>query len=1039
VDVDVLDLSFSLGNDTTICAGSTYLLTPIVTNGVSYLWSDNSTNSSISIQTAETYSLTIESQGCSATDEIVIDVLDLSFDLGVDTLFCVNQSVTIAPVVEPGSSFLWSTTSTNSSITINTEGQYYLDIENIGCTASDTIYVSELDLTFTLGNDTTICEGASLLLNPVVLPGVSFDWSTNQTSSNIAVTTSGIYELIIEQSGCQASDIIDVDVLNLAFTLGPDTTICNVSSLTIQPDVLPGVNYSWSTGSTSNNITVTDADTYTLDIDSLGCTAQDEIEVGVFYVNAIVPADIQICLNDTADVIATGVDSLVWNSGSSLIEHYTEIHFGLYPSTTTTFDWTAYENGCTENGTTTVDVLQPYVPVAVYDDFYCSNEYEFIFPDILGTTGDFYFENLLVSELLISGIASGNHEIEYRYIDNANSCPWQIDLPFEITDTTSLSILMQPTPLCNYSSPVDFTANVNVSGGQWYVKYDGENWVQDALFNPDGIQNWDELSPINVPMRYEFINIAGCISHIETSVTVHPTPIIDIFISEACAGSDVTFINNSFVIGSMLSSLWSFEQHGNTNQWQPLGIDYEQAGEYGYSLIVTSEIGCEITTQGDIIIHPNPVAEFEWQGGCVDEPLTFHDSSSIAQGEITGYDWTIVGNTFSDSPVAEYTFSPAGNHNVTLEVESAYGCMSNITHTVEILPIPTGAILTNNHCFGENTEIASQYSTASGNIISSSWNIANEINNVSAPILTHVFSSVGVYQIEQTIESENGCINILRDSINILRDSIEVYPLPVPSFFTDDFELCLNDADTLSATSQVDAPFYITNHHWSFSNGYNVEGPSVIFRGEPEGLIHLDLTAISNVGCTSSITTNDVYLVRPNPLADFNLSPDVLSYEQPKVEVEDNSEGSTIWYYTVSDGNNSDQPDFVHEFQVDGTYDITQIVTNQFGCKDTAVKSILFVPGLLVHIPNAFTPDADGLNDVFHPVISGDAITDYHFIIWDRWGMEIFNSTNPEEVWVGNVNGGEHYAKTEIYNYRLIVKGKSTDELVFKGSVALLR
>lgn len=1276
VEVDVLDLSFTLGSDTTICFGNTITLSPTVNIGVDYLWSDNSTGSSLTTDTEGTYSLTIEQLGCSASDEITIDVLDLSFSLGNDTLFCVNESVLLSPVVTSGVSFLWNAGASSPSLIVNTEGQYYLNIELLGCTASDTIYVSELDLTFTLGNDTTVCQGASLLLAPVVLGGVNFDWSTNQTSSSISVNTTGVYSLTIESQGCDASDDIDVDVLDLAFTLGNDTTICNGSSVTIQTQVLPGVNFVWSNGSTTNSITVSAADTYTLEIDSLGCTAQDEIIVSIFYVDAIVPTSSTICLNDTADIIASSIDSLIWTSGAS-IEEYSPVHFGLYPTNTTIYNWIAYENGCTETGTTTINVLQPYIPNVVYDDFYCNNEYEVELPVVPGTTGNYYFNNTLINELLILGLAANDYEIDYLYTDDVNNCPWEITLPFQIADTTTLaftsipqicidavpfnlntiinvsggnfnvsylsggqpsvstsnydpnniadplnnptifgleysytnaqtcvshaegSIEVHPLPIalftvdavclndtavfinnssvngttidtylwelnnfndfttslpypvyynqpglhpvtltvestigcsasytsdlmvndlpqitidpygpfcknlgaidlptatpiggnwwngsvqisslntlsltqtndivyqytdangCFNSTEITFFVNdtaalsivnplsslcinsgitalddvVNIQGGQWSAQYDGLNWSDVTEFNTQSIIGFNNI-PTNVALHYEFTNDHNCISTLNTFVVVHPMPVIEIDLTNACIGEAIVVSNNSSVNGSSINStVWNFEQHGSTPQSEPTGISYTQEGQYEYSLTVTSAIGCMADTTGEIIIYQLPVAAFTWEGGCVNEPVLFFDNSASSAGDIALYSWHIDGNEFGNNASSEQTFNVPGNHDVQLVVTSTYGCVGEVTLPIDILPIPTGSIQAENHCFGESTAISSQFTSSSGTIVSSIWNIAGEVENTTAPTLLHTFSTTGVFQIEQTVESENGCINVLHDSI-------EVYPLPVPSFVTNRFELCLNDRDTIYGTSQVEDPFTIEQHHWSFSNGYSAQGSSIIFVGQSVGPIHLELTTTTNVGCSTSIEASDVYMVRPNPAADFTLSPDVLSYEQPEVEITDASTGSTSWQYQISDGGLSTEPNFVHEFLSDGTYDVLQIVTNQYGCKDTTSKSILFVPGLLVHIPNAFTPDNDGLNDVFHPVISGDDITKYSFIIWDRWGMEIFNSTNPEEVWMGNVLGGNHYAKTEVYNYRLVIRGKSTDELVFQGSVTLLR
>ena len=67
---------------------------------------------------------------------------------------------------------------------------------------------------------------------------------------------------------------------------------------------------------------------------------------------------------------------------------------------------------------------------------------------------------------------------------------------------------------------------------------------------------------------------------------------------------------------------------------------------------------------------------------------------------------------------------------------------------------------------------------------------------------------------------------------------------------------------------------------------------------------------------------------------------------------------------------------------------------------------------VLIYIPNAFTPNNDGINDAFKVVIS--EVTRYELSIYNRWGELVFFSEDPDEVWVGNVNGGEHYAPAGI-------------------------
>jgi len=93
---------------------------------------------------------------------------------------------------------------------------------------------------------------------------------------------------------------------------------------------------------------------------------------------------------------------------------------------------------------------------------------------------------------------------------------------------------------------------------------------------------------------------------------------------------------------------------------------------------------------------------------------------------------------------------------------------------------------------------------------------------------------------------------------------------------------------------------------------------------------------------------------------------------------------------------------------------------------------------MLVFVPNAFTPDANGHNELFLPVISGFDLTLFEMKIFDRWGIEVYSSTEPEKGWDGTFNGGP--AENGAYAWTMDIRS-STDVTIQRrtGSVMLLR
>jgi gliding motility-associated-like protein len=94
----------------------------------------------------------------------------------------------------------------------------------------------------------------------------------------------------------------------------------------------------------------------------------------------------------------------------------------------------------------------------------------------------------------------------------------------------------------------------------------------------------------------------------------------------------------------------------------------------------------------------------------------------------------------------------------------------------------------------------------------------------------------------------------------------------------------------------------------------------------------------------------------------------------------------------------------------------------------------------LFYAPNAFTPDQDGLNEVFLPVYLGYVDNSWLMRIYDRWGILIFESRDPSEGWMGNINGGNHFAQNDVYQWQIELKDASRPDYVrYTGHVTLIR
>jgi len=170
--------------------------------------------------------------------------------------------------------------------------------------------------------------------------------------------------------------------------------------------------------------------------------------------------------------------------------------------------------------------------------------------------------------------------------------------------------------------------------------------------------------------------------------------------------------------------------------------------------------------------------------------------------------------------------------------------------------------------------------------------------------------------------------------------------------------------------------------------------------------------------------------VFPNPVAAFTALPVEVSLMDPLVEIEDRSVDATSFTYTIGDLVVYDVPFFEHEFDDGGQFVITQVVTSGEGCTDSTTR-VVTVSDHLLYVPNAFTPDGDGLNDTWAPSVRGARL--YELVVIDRWGREVFRTTDPKAAWSGaGLPQG-------VYNYTIRLAEFGTYRKEYNGHVTLLR
>jgi len=146
-------------------------------------------------------------------------------------------------------------------------------------------------------------------------------------------------------------------------------------------------------------------------------------------------------------------------------------------------------------------------------------------------------------------------------------------------------------------------------------------------------------------------------------------------------------------------------------------------------------------------------------------------------------------------------------------------------------------------------------------------------------------------------------------------------------------------------------------------------------------------------------------------------------------------EGECFYMWEFGDGTISFEENPVHEYDGLGSYTTYFTVVNDIGCSDMQPYTIQGPPDIF--IPNSFTPNGDGINDIFS-VVSHDLL-EFDIKIFNRWGEMVYQSNDPAAGWAGGHKGGEYFSPDGVYTYVARIKGYNTDAQEFAGSITLIR
>lgn len=280
--------------------------------------------------------------------------------------------------------------------------------------------------------------------------------------------------------------------------------------------------------------------------------------------------------------------------------------------------------------------------------------------------------------------------------------------------------------------------------------------------------------------------------------------------------------------------------------------------------------------------------------------------------------------------------------------------------------------------------------------------------------------------------AEGGNISSLNCRVYSNAITLNVESAPVAEYTISSLT-CKGQSIEFTDHSTADAPL---TYYWNFGDGQTSTATNPTHIYTQTGSYTTGLIVISANGC---IDTADSYLtvnVYDTPHAAFTVTPIDTTIFEPGVTLTDLSTGGIDCMIYWDDGDSSDCGYTLHTYKKSGIYQITEVVTNEYGCTDTTVVTIIKEPEFRIYIPNAFTPNGDGINDNFKP--GGLGFADYTFRIYTRWGQKIFETNDPDNSWDGSYESEQQQEGVYVYDISFY---DEVDLLwhEYRGMVSLLR
>ena len=1031
-------------NSTSITCANLGSATVVATGGVgpfSYTWMPtNQTGSVASGLIPGVYTITVFDFGNNFTYTAIAQfspLVPLTGNINSSTVITCNGANTGTANVTnlaggSGNEFYsWTNglnTYTSAAVNNLTAGIWTANVTDAltGCSIGQSFYISQPPaMTLSIAANTpTNCAGTNIVFtasNTGGTPGYNYTWTNGPPSDTHTVSEAVAGTYIYTLSSTDANTCTTTNTISVDFIVNPTLSVSSVSicPMAIGTITVSGAtSYTWSNN--TNATTLSDSPAvnsyYTVTGSALGCTST----AGGFII--LYPQPVAFITNNTllcqsGDLLLSGSGGNTYSwagpqSFTSAVKDPTiatvlPANSGVYNLTVTSV------NGCTATAGKNLTIY-PTPTLSASGATVCSSQtLQLSASADAGTSYLWSGPQSFTSNLQSPQIAtpalnqSGNYTLK---ITSAAGCTNSAVVQASIVPPPSLTVALSSNSLCAEAfngSPNTIT--LTSSGAATYT-LTTPNMV---LSNPSGsvssIKNQPPFNGIGSATLEGSNGVCTVSTTVSFSVISNPTVGVNSNTPVICAGESFTY--TSF---GALSYTWGPNSPGITT-YSTGGVAVANPSINSVFSVFGGSLGCNSANKTTTItVRPLPKFSVLPQNPtiCLNESLILN-----ANGDAETYTWwpyvglsSLSGQTVSASPKTQQSYTVIGSLN---------SCTKLAVVTVSVLPLPlvSASILKSKVCLNE--EVTLQGSGAE------TYYWLGENSDFEGQSVTFKANSpafAGVYTL--TGSDKNNCRNNATAELTVylLPQGILQGKLQGCAPLESDFSYS-PEKSAVKAQWQVEGKTYPTKftHPFTSPGVYTITG-----------------SFVDSVTTCRNIKTFFVEAYE-KPIADFSFLPEKPVENLDEVIFTNTSRGEEqtkwAWYFVNNKGSQSQNQNTSYLFEEPGLYPIAMVVKNKWGCADTVVKAIKIQSDLAVYVPNVFTPNEDELNDIFLPIIRGIKL--YELMIFDRWGVKVFSTTDLQAGWDGTYRGEP--CKQDVYVWKISLSSLNGEMKTMSGQVLLSR